>query len=52
MHAWLDTIVEIYIAVILTVEYFWGRSDADLKREEKRRRKKPTFENLTTGEMK
>lgn len=37
MHNWLDTILEAYIAYILTREYYWGRSDTDLKREEKRR---------------
>lgn len=54
MHAWLDTILELYIAVILTVEYLWGRSDTDIKKEEKRRqaKKKHDFENLNTGEHK
>ncbi len=33
----LTDIAEIYICVILTVEYFWGRSDTDIKREAKRR---------------
>lgn len=51
----ISLITEIYICGILTLEYFWGRSDMDIKNEEKKRRKyktKPDFENLTTGEMK
>lgn len=40
MHNWLDTFLEFYIAVILTCEYFLGRSDLDLKKEEKRRQAK------------
>ncbi len=54
MHEWLDTILEAYIALVLTMEYFLGRSDVDLQREEKRKAKKrePRFENLTTGEGK
>lgn len=54
MHQWLDTILEAYIALILTLEYFWGRSDADLKREEKRKqtKRRHNFENLTEGEGK
>lgn len=53
MHQWIDTLLELYIAVILTIEYLWGRSDTDIKKEEKRRaKKKPDFENLTQGEGK
>lgn len=40
MHNWLDTILEAYIAYILTMEYYWGRSDTDIKREERRKAKK------------
>ncbi len=40
MHNWLDTILEAYIAYILTREYYFGRSDTDLKREETRKAKK------------
>lgn len=53
MHEWLDTILELYIAVILTVEYLWGRSDTDIKKEEKRRaakKLKPSFDALNVGE--
>ena len=32
-----ELLVSLYSAVILTVEYFWGRSDTDLKREVTRR---------------
>lgn len=28
-----ELIIGLYTAVILTVEYFWGRSDTDIKRE-------------------
>lgn len=47
MHEWLEKkeavwlfyvlmaelLVSLYSAIILTVEYFWGRSDTDIKRE-------------------
>jgi hypothetical protein len=49
----LSTFLEAYIALMLTVEYFWGRSDADMKNEAKRKRKfrdKYRFEHLTDGE--
>jgi len=54
LHQWLDTILEAYIAYILTREYYYGRSDSDLKKEEKRRqaKKKPEYESLPTGEGK
>lgn len=54
MHAWLDTFLELYIAVILTVEYLWGRSDTDIKKEEKRTaaKRKPNFDTLNQGEGK
>lgn len=37
-HKWLDTALETYIAYILTREYYWGRSDTDIKREVARRK--------------
>lgn len=40
LHSYIDTVLEAYIAYILTMEYFFGRSDIDLKREEKRRQTK------------
>lgn len=49
----ISTILEAYIAGILTAEYFYGRSDADMKNEAKRKRKfreKYRFEILTDGE--
>lgn len=54
MHQWLDTLLELYIAIILTVEYLWGRSDTDIKKEEKRKmnKRKLSFESLTIGEGK
>lgn len=54
MHEWIDTLLELYIAIILTVEYLWGRSDTDIKKEEKRRaaKRKPEFDGLNQGEMK
>jgi hypothetical protein len=51
----ISTILEAYIAGILTVEYFWGRSDADMQNEAKKKRKlreKYRFETLTAGEGK
>lgn len=33
-----ELLVSLYSAVILTVEYFWGRSDTDIKREVVRRK--------------
>jgi predicted nucleic acid-binding protein len=52
-HELLRDAFDLYICVILTVEYFYGRSDTDLKKEEKRRAKKrPEFEHLTVGEGK
>lgn len=47
-------VVELYIAGILTAEYFYGRSDADMKNEAKRKKKfreKYNFERLCIGEM-
>ncbi len=47
-------IADLYQAVMLTVEYFWGRSDTDMKNEARRKRKfkeKYNFERLCTGEM-
>ena len=49
----LSLISETYIAGILTAEYFYGRSDADMKNEAKRKRKfreKYRFDHLTEGE--
>lgn len=37
-HKWLDTGLETYIAYILTREYYWGRSDTDIKREVARKK--------------
>lgn len=45
-HHWLDTALEAYIAYILTREYYWGRSDTDIKRE--MTRKKAAREKLRT----
>ncbi len=54
MHEWLNTLLELYICAILTAEYFYGRSDADIKREEKRKqaKRKLNFETLNQGEGK
>lgn len=55
MHGWIDTILEAYIAIILTVEYLWGRSDTDIRSEAKRKKKareKYNFESLNSGEGK
>jgi hypothetical protein len=40
-------------SILLFVEYFWGRSDTDMKSEAKRKRKfreKYRWEHLTDGE--
>lgn len=50
-----DRVIETAILVVLLVEYFWGRSDADIKREVTRKRtarEKYKFDNLTDGEGK
>lgn len=50
-----DRAVETAILVVLLAEYFWGRSDTDIKREVTRKkaaREKYKFEQLTTGEGK
>lgn len=55
VHEIISNVLEAYIAGILTVEYFWGRSDADMQNEAKKKRKlreKYRFENLTDGEAK
>jgi hypothetical protein len=49
----LSVFLEGYIALILTAEYFFGRSDTDMKNEARRKRKfreKYKFESLTMGE--
>jgi hypothetical protein len=49
----ISVLLEAYIAGILTAEYWWGRSDTDMKNEAKRKRKfrdKYRWENLTSGE--
>ena len=56
-HGWLDTVLEAYIAYILTREYYWGRSDTDLKREAVRKKKLKLEEKETqplppSGEIK
>lgn len=51
----LSLIFDSYICLILSAEYFFGRSDVDIKREASRKRKareKYRFESLTSGEMK
>ena len=48
-------LMELYICVILTIEYLWGRSDTDIKNEAKKKykaREKYRFEHLTDGEHK
>lgn len=50
-----DRVVEAYIALVLTVEYLWGRSDTDIKNEAKRKKKareRYSFETLNQGEHK
>lgn len=50
----LSLLLETSILAILVAEYFWGRSDTDMKNEARRKRKfkeKYNFERLCTGEM-
>jgi hypothetical protein len=50
-----DRVIETAILIVLLIEYFWGRSDTDIKREVKRKKAaKETynFEKLTDGEGK
>lgn len=54
-HEWMRDGFDLYICVILTLEYLWGRSDTDIKNEAKRKKKareKYSFESLTSGEGK
>jgi len=47
--------MEAYICFILTVEYLWGRSDTDLRNEEKKKtriRREKHMDGLTIGESK
>jgi hypothetical protein len=48
---WMD----FYICGILTIEYFFGRSDTDFKNEAKKkakiRKEKHAFDELNIGEM-
>lgn len=49
----VSTFLESYIAGILTLEYFFGRSDTDMKSEARRKRKfreKYVFDRLVVGE--
>jgi hypothetical protein len=50
---WIAIILDLYICIILTVEYLWGRSDTDLKNEAKKKskiRRDRHFEELNVGE--
>lgn len=52
-HEWIRDIFDLYICAILTVEYFYGRSDKDIKNEavrKKKAREKYRFESLNVGE--
>lgn len=54
-HEWLRDGFDLYICIILTLEYVWGRSDTDIKIEAKRKKKareKYHFEFLNMGEGK
>jgi hypothetical protein len=51
----LSLVFDSYICVMLTAEYFYGRSDMDMRNEAKRKRKfreKYRFDTLTAGEGK
>src|SRR6266446_10943501 len=48
----LSLVFDLYISLLLTAEYFFGRSDMDMRNEVKRKRKlreKYRFETLTNG---
>jgi hypothetical protein len=48
-------ISDVVSSIFLVTEYFWGRSDTDLKNEAKRKRKfreKYRFEEMNVGEGK
>lgn len=48
-------ISDVVSSVFLVTEYFWGRSDTDMKNEARRKRKfrdKYRWEHLTSGEAK
>lgn len=54
-HELLRDGFDLYICLILTLEYFYGRSDLDIKNEAKRKKKareKYRFEFLNIGEGK
>jgi hypothetical protein len=54
-HELISDGLELYVCIILTVEYFYGRSDSDIKSEAKRKKKareKYHFEALNIGEGK
>lgn len=49
----LSLLLETSILAILVAEYFWGRSDTDMRNEARRKRKfkeKYNFERLCVGE--
>lgn len=51
----LSLLLETCILTILVAEYFWGRSDTNMKNEARRKRKfkeKYSFEHITAGEGK
>lgn len=50
-----DRVIETAILIVLLIEYFWGRSDKDIKNEavrKKKAREKYRFEALNVGEGK
>jgi hypothetical protein len=54
-HELIQDVLELYVCIILTVEYFYGRSDSDIKSEAKRKKKareRYSFDSLNVGEGK
>lgn len=51
-HAWLDTIIELAILVILIAEYIYDRNlNEHVKAMKKRTKKRFEFDRLCVGEM-
>ena len=55
MADYVAVILDFYICVILTIEYFFGRSDTDIRNEDKKKRRirrETHIEHLAIGEHK
>jgi hypothetical protein len=53
VHAWIDTIIELAILIILIIEYRYDKNlNEHVKHMKHRAKKRFEFENLTQGEHK